>query len=759
MKTENALNYKLKLQLSSLLIGLLLVPQLVIGQIRAGVGYLKMLPGAREVGAAGTVAAALDYTYAFYTNPGAAGFIREWQWSATYTNWISDIYHTSFLYGRKLATPWSRYTKLLLGVNYLGIPEFTNSNQIGQVVSGNSLLVTGSLGQPLGFLTNNLALGANVKYFSNKLAQFNTDALIWDVGLLYRTPRFNFQALSLGLFDWLIFSSGVAITNLGQPLQFIAEETPLPRTLRGGVAINMGRHRGLQYSLGLDYREVRDETGYFVLGSEISWRQVLAFRLGYSWEDNLLGHFTFGGSIRLDEQLLTHPIFGRNNALRIDLATNENNPVTDSPYHGTMTHQPQGPEKFRLLSPAHHELVTADSVVLKWELTRDPDLYDAVNYRLVVDRDSARLAQALETATTNGISALAGLPLLVNQPISQAWYSLNQLRHGVYFWAVLAYDLDEHVRFAEMQHRPIAKFLVTAPEPKVLAIDFDYSPWITTDDYQGILRVTIANVGNRAARDFTLVLSDKPETAAAAPSVTPQILGEQVLPEIAPNDRFTFTTEWRTRQPGLHQIQAEIALPNPNTRIVHAYGATFYTIPKGTFTTTDTVSIQEQFQTTYEFPYLGKIFFDSSRAEVPSKYIRDYVIEPPLVLFARRLRENPHVNISLQGAIDPNSGETDIALAQSRAEAVRDTLQRLGVSPGQMTLLPGRQLPPRRLPANPEDQRWVLEERRYVDITTDEAFEVILFSPLHSAYFEKTNVPMHFDAQVAGVVPFRTGEI
>ena len=50
-------------------------------QIRTGLGYLKIVPGARQLGVAGTLTASLDYNYAFYTNPGATGFMREWQWS------------------------------------------------------------------------------------------------------------------------------------------------------------------------------------------------------------------------------------------------------------------------------------------------------------------------------------------------------------------------------------------------------------------------------------------------------------------------------------------------------------------------------------------------------------------------------------------------------------------------------------------------------------------------------------------------------
>jgi hypothetical protein len=79
----------------SILIIILFQPLQAIGQVRAGMGYLKMLPGTRELGVAGTLTGALDYCYSFHANPAATGFLREWQYSASYTRWISDIYTDS----------------------------------------------------------------------------------------------------------------------------------------------------------------------------------------------------------------------------------------------------------------------------------------------------------------------------------------------------------------------------------------------------------------------------------------------------------------------------------------------------------------------------------------------------------------------------------------------------------------------------------------------------------------------------------------
>ncbi len=80
------------------------------GQVRSGGAFLKVLPGARHQGMAGSLTGVIDELHALYANPGATGFLRQWQWSAAYTEWIADSYNLSFYYGKQLRTPWSKHT-------------------------------------------------------------------------------------------------------------------------------------------------------------------------------------------------------------------------------------------------------------------------------------------------------------------------------------------------------------------------------------------------------------------------------------------------------------------------------------------------------------------------------------------------------------------------------------------------------------------------------------------------------------------------
>ncbi|MDZ7376063.1 MAG: hypothetical protein ONB13_05535, partial [candidate division KSB1 bacterium] len=470
------------------------------------------MPGTRELGVAGTLTGGLDYSYSFYANPGATGFLREWQWSASYTKWIADSYNASFLYGRRIKTYWSQQTRLAIGVNYLGIPEFDSSNETAAPVSGNNLLITTSLGQPINFLSPNISIGANIKFLNSRLAQFEANSLMIDYGLLFRTDQLQWLNPSSHLFHKTILSAGIAVTNLGSPVKYSAVATPLPTMFPAGLALNLGSHDGLQLNIGTDYRRVRDEQGFFSFGSEINWSQFISMRMGYSLEPNILGHFTFGASLQLDDAMMKNLIIGRNNSLRLDFASNQSIELIAAPYHGSVTHFPSGPEQFNLTGPAADAQLDQKNVTLAWQDTRDPDLFDDINYRLLVDTDSLKVARIIELAKKDNDKLFDYLDrqddLKVNRSLQQTWYELNNLKPGDYYWAVFSFDKDRHLRFAEMKNHPIARFHIAAPAPKIIALTFDYHPWITEDDYQGKIEIAVGNFGIGTAQNLVLSIYD-----------------------------------------------------------------------------------------------------------------------------------------------------------------------------------------------------------------------------------------------------------
>ncbi len=486
------------------------LPTQLSGQTQSGATFLKVLPGARQQGLAGSLTGAIDETYALYANPGAVGFLREWQWSAGYTEWIADIFNASLIYGKqvRLRSPWSDRVNFALGIHYQGIREFDSSRGAAVPASARDVLVTASLGSPISVLSRNIALGLNIKYFRSELAQFSANALVFDVGLLYRTPRFRLSQPG-GFFDYGILSAGVSANHLGTSMKFLNSATPLPRTLRAGLALNLGTHDGLQLQLAADYKSVRDEDNRFSFGVEVTnlfspfgkgFGRLFDLRGGYNFDDNLLSKLSIGLSVRLDDYMLAplKNIAPKNTAIRMDMGVLDGNEFFAPVYRGSITHQPIVPEKFEFVNTAQ-TFKSSEYIKLSWQATRDPDLYDEVAYLVLVANDSLELDQLIkktkakkvdifqfiqdifitQRSASHGIEAISMVKegknrngiykeyndfltavdstFSVDEKQKQVDYTFQPgIMQGDYFWTAMAYDRNRHVRFAEKNGSHIA---------------------------------------------------------------------------------------------------------------------------------------------------------------------------------------------------------------------------------------------------------------------------------------------------------------
>jgi len=740
---------------------LTIVPQ-SRGQIRAGSAYLKMLPGAREVGFGSGVSGALDFAHAYQANPGAAGLMREWTWAATYTNWISDVYNTSFFYSRKFRTPWSRHTGIALSLNYLGIPEFNSGGETVVAAEGSNLVASASLGQRLDFISPNISLGTGVKFFSSEMGDYQASTWILDFGAMARSRRFHIHSVSRGIWDYAILSAGVSVTNLGEGLSFVSERSPLPRTIRSGAALHLGSHRQFQMTLAAEYRDTKDEQGFFQLGSEFAFRNLIALRAGYSFEDNLLGQFSFGGGLYFDDLHFGKLKPGRNNALRFDLAVNQQSAFVSAPYHGTITHQPIGPEKFQFIAPVENDWVDIDSVDFSWENSADPDLYDDLSYHLLVDADSAKLHALQNLGESQPAQFLAQAQqdtFYINQPLLATSHSARFNQGGHYYWMVVAIDQDRHIRFAEKAGRRIAHFFVSAPKPEITDIEFDYHPWITEDDMQGTLKFHVRNSGSRTANKYSLSVYDSLITAPADAAIDTgrslALLANVKLGNIEPQQSTIIELEWRTRLPGRHRITGQIREISTEA-MQHTSSELFYSIPKGVFATDEQFAPMKIHKTEFELPVIGKIYFKKGSAEIGEEYTRRWKITPPLALFAERLAGHPEMKIYVRGAADKNSGET-IDIAGARARAVADSLVQLGVNKNQIEILPDTVIYTSYLP--PTDTPWRVEERWLADITTAVANEKILFGPLKTVYNKFAWSAVPFRSTISSPIPMSTARL
>ncbi len=545
-------------------------------QMRAGAAYLKLLPGTRQQNLAGSVTAGLDQPYSLYANPAAAGILRHWQFSTSYNRWIAGLSNASLLTGFQFR-PWqtraSDRINVAAAVSRQWLGQFDATGGSSAFIDASDWWASGTVGLPFYLSGHQVSLGATARYFQSNLASYQASALTFDFGFLYRSPRFWLKRSS----DFRgIVSLGLAVNHLGKDLTFVSQATPLPRTWRAGLSANLGKHDGLQIQLLADLNQIRDEEAQWGLGAEFNnfltlwpslgkkWSRAFSLRTGYRLSDRqnsqIVSKFSVGLSFKIDDygsSLRAHSgaLVRNNSSVRSD-AGFLNSSVFRNVYQGTFSWHPTGPEPFEFVESAHHSFQPGEPalesywlderVTFAWYPAHDPDLFDEVNYLVVLARERQQVQDKLTAITSGDTSAVTTRFLrqsiaatqqdsranvtFLTQPdmtnghsngiatdaIRLALADLNGasvfvrtdseavacrlprgLEPGDYHWALIAYDGNFHMRSAGGQESAIGRFHIKMRPDLTIEID---SIRVVSKDYVADLKLWDKN-GTIAADD------------------------------------------------------------------------------------------------------------------------------------------------------------------------------------------------------------------------------------------------------------------
>jgi hypothetical protein len=273
---------------------------------------LIISPSARAWGLGQSYVAVADDATAIYWNPGGLGFLEGTRFSLTHSQLIpmlaDDVYFESIN-----ATHTVREIGTFgLNVTYLTYGKWWETTPGGEEVAEHT--------------SYEFAVGGYYAFPLNRTTSFGLGLKVAHVYLAPATAQTGFKegagwsfAADFGLLGRPSsrFSYGVAIQNVGPNMSFIDKDdsAPLPRTLRGGIAVKpmVGDDYSSLISLeatkaliGLDdiftegkFSEVkRDAT--INGGLEVMFANFVAPRLGYIYDhDGKIEGFTFGFGIRL----------------------------------------------------------------------------------------------------------------------------------------------------------------------------------------------------------------------------------------------------------------------------------------------------------------------------------------------------------------------------------------------------------------------------------------------------------------------------
>ncbi len=477
--------------ISFLVVAYFFVCQELPAQIRTGGAFLKFLPGAKQQVSGPALVSDIDNLYGFWGNPGLIGMGRESGWSAAYSDWLSDFTATSIFAGKRFRIGNLRQQKLVLSFSNIFLPEFDSTKDRMPVVQAGDFIASAGYGLTLPGFADRFALGVHAKYFRSELDRFQASTLAFDFGVIYKSLlRAALHSKIPFLKSWR-FAAGASVQNLGRPIKYVREETPLPRTVRLGSSLYLGSHSGTQMRFGLGYRAIQDEDDHASLSYELNLGRVFSVYVGYVLNlknRGLLNNYSFGISLGLDDKfgVLKNKLLGRNFSGQFEMSGFESSDKQNighfaNTLHVSASHLFVGPEPFRLQYPQFAAEIYHNSVELNWQQSLDRDIFDNVKYWLLVDDDSTKLIRILKNIRVEygkeyskkrqfidqKLLSTGGNRPLHSLAVSDRYAKIKALRAGTYFWTTIAYDSDHHYRIADVNGGHISKFIIRLPDLEI----------------------------------------------------------------------------------------------------------------------------------------------------------------------------------------------------------------------------------------------------------------------------------------------------
>jgi hypothetical protein len=229
--------------------------------------FLKMGFGGRPAALGGAFVGLSNDISSVYWNPAGLSVINKAQLGFMHLVWFQDISYEYFAYAKPYAKPSDKLGVFGLSIGYLHMGKIEGRDEEGNQTSpytASDIVITFSHGQRI---TNNLSIGANIKYINEKIEEKNAHAFAFDLGVLYQTPIEN-------------LSLGGTLQNFGQPIKFVAESCKLPTTAKLGACYSY-IFIGSPMNLAMDIYFPSDGKTSLHLGTEGIYKNALAGIIGY----------------------------------------------------------------------------------------------------------------------------------------------------------------------------------------------------------------------------------------------------------------------------------------------------------------------------------------------------------------------------------------------------------------------------------------------------------------------------------------------
>jgi hypothetical protein len=246
----------------ALTVALLFVSLAVGGPV--GLASLKILPGVREAGMAGTGVASAFGPQAMAVNPAAGADISGFALTASYAKWLLDTHHQSIFASRNF-----KALAVGLGVTSLSAGTFEyrlkpTEDPLGTFTPTDFSLYL-NLARQMGRLVQ---LGLTGKYLYSRVYESDAAGVCLDAGIRVKPIE--------GL------TAAASLVDFGKTLTYYREVFWLPTRVRAGLAYTFCPASRFEVSAAADgCYYLYDRKVGATTGVELTWADVLSFRGGY----------------------------------------------------------------------------------------------------------------------------------------------------------------------------------------------------------------------------------------------------------------------------------------------------------------------------------------------------------------------------------------------------------------------------------------------------------------------------------------------
>ena len=252
---------------------------------------LKFNVGPRAVGMGAAFTSVADDISAIYWNPAGTANIISNEASFNHTSLYAGVNHDFAAFATNLANLGTLGAFVsALSMDDMMVRTIEHPEGTGELFTYETLVLGLNYSK---FLTQDFAIGFNVKYISENLWHMNSQGFAIDIGTLYKLHILNEVRIASSISNFgtkmqltgrdatVIYLSGAGNENLINS-NIELDKFDLPLIFRFGISADLLKSETSRFTLALDAIHPNDNTESLNTGMEYSWNEIVYLRAGYN---------------------------------------------------------------------------------------------------------------------------------------------------------------------------------------------------------------------------------------------------------------------------------------------------------------------------------------------------------------------------------------------------------------------------------------------------------------------------------------------